>query len=617
MKTVIKLLAATLTATLGAFLLVPAGSVSAHNGTLTPDKVCVDGQYVITYQGKTNNVPQGVTANISLRTADTQPSGSTFQGLPITGLGANAPFSFKQTVPGTTTYAQAAVDITWSNGVKDDPIGKINLKGDCKPPPTKVPLPVPEFHEGDCDNDPSWTVPPSTDQYTVTTTGTPGFGNTVTVDFAPKGNVELVGQTHYEHTFQAKPADEVCNPPTEVTPPAPTPVDKCGTVDDGVIIPPASEAYSYHKLVDGFDGGLLNPGFNAWTGKIIVTPNQGFIFPGGTQTVWEFEFSDEPCKPTEWPAPTQEVICGAEDVIHVPDDTEDVTFVGKGGPGHTIVHAKWKFDGSILQTWEFTDDGEECPEPELSIKALTPVCVADAPFIDVTLLGDGVLNGQTATITFVDVNGISVATHQVVFDSGSTYRFIYPGASVDANGNPTDWPGWRFELSTGLWVPDGSDAHLREGLTVTVEVNPTATGEVEYPAATETCANPPANPVVTPANVTFANPTCVTGGSYTIPATAGVVYKQNGVVRATGTYPASGTVVITAEATTGYVLDKAHSWTHTFSAPPSTESCSKNPLPATGMNAEHKAAAMGIGALLILAGIPLILVTRRRPTSLN
>ncbi|HTH05174.1 MAG TPA: DUF11 domain-containing protein, partial [Ilumatobacteraceae bacterium] len=67
-------------------------------------------------------------------------------------------------------------------------------------------------------------------------------------------------------------------------------------------------------------------------------------------------------------------------------------------------------------------------------------------------------------------------------------RVIFPGAEVDAQGNAIDWPGWKFE--NGLWVTDPSDARLRDGLKVVVEVNPTAEGTVTYPPATAVCANP-------------------------------------------------------------------------------------------------------------------------------
>ena len=84
-------------------------------------------------------------------------------------------------------------------------------------------------------------------------------------------------------------------------------------------------------------------------------------------------------------------------------------------------------------------------------------------------------------------------------------RFVYPGASVDGAGNPTDWPGWM--LVDGHWVVDPSDARLRDGLTVVIEVNPTATATVSYPPATAACANPQTTPDPAP--------------STTVPAPAG------------------------------------------------------------------------------------------------
>ena len=63
-----------------------------------------------------------------------------------------------------------------------------------------------------------------------------------------------------------------------------------------------------------------------------------------------------------------------------------------------------------------------------------------------------------------------------------------PEREVDAAGIATDWPGWKFE--NGQWVVDPSDAHLRDGLRVVVEVNPTSEGTVSYPPATSACADP-------------------------------------------------------------------------------------------------------------------------------
>jgi uncharacterized protein YkwD len=55
--------------------------------------------------------------------------------------------------------------------------------------------------------------------------------------------------------------------------------------------------------------------------------------------------------------------------------------------------------------------------------------------------------------------------------------------------------------------------------------------------------------------------------TYTIPAKAGVSYTVNGLARAPGTYPGSGTVSVKALARTGYVLTGTSAWTHSFPAP--------------------------------------------------
>ena len=129
----------------------------------------------------------------------------------------------------------------------------------------------------------------------------------------------------------------------------------------------------------------------------------------------------------------------------------------------------------------------------LSITAISPICLRDAPYIEVTFGNQPVFNGRPATVTFIDLNGNVVGTETATYQAGTTVRFVYPGASIDAAGNPTDWPGWVFDGDE--WVVDPTDAFLREGLTVVVEVNPTASDTVSYPPATPSCT---ADPTTTP-----------------------------------------------------------------------------------------------------------------------
>ena len=128
-------------------------------------------------------------------------------------------------------------------------------------------------------------------------------------------------------------------------------------------------------------------------------------------------------------------------------------------------------------------------EPVIGALAFAPVCQADTPYIDYEIEVSGT-DATTATLTFFDLDGNQVDQFTNMPFSG---RVLWPGASVD----PPDWPGWRLNAD-GFWEPDPSDARLRDGLTILVEVNPSATAPVRYPPATEACNTPPPPPGTPP-----------------------------------------------------------------------------------------------------------------------
>lgn len=69
---------------------------------------------------------------------------------------------------------------------------------------------------------------------------------------------------------------------------------------------------------------------------------------------------------------------------------------------------------------------------------------------------------------------------------------------------------------------------------------------------------------VVPTPPTFTDVDGTASDTYTIPSQTGVEYLVAGAVKAAGTYPASGTVTVTARATSGYILAGTSSWTATF-----------------------------------------------------
>ena len=130
-----------------------------------------------------------------------------------------------------------------------------------------------------------------------------------------------------------------------------------------------------------------------------------------------------------------------------------------------------------------------------SFNGASPVCSGDVPFIAITFSNNfPQFDGRTGTLTMADVNGVFISSQPLVFQSGATVHVLYPGATVDAAGNATDWPGWKLN-SAGLWVTDPTDAIWRDGINLTYEVNPTATAFVAYPPESAACASPENGPV--------------------------------------------------------------------------------------------------------------------------
>lgn len=138
-------------------------------------------------------------------------------------------------------------------------------------------------------------------------------------------------------------------------------------------------------------------------------------------------------------------------------------------------------------------DEDECvaglPPQSLSVEALSTVCIADAPWVEYDIETQGFSWPGSGTLTFTHATVTDF--EEVVPITEPSGEVVYPGAEVDAQGNAIDWPGWT-QNEDGFWVEDESDAFLREGLIVTVEVNPTASDFVTYPDASEVCAGPPA-----------------------------------------------------------------------------------------------------------------------------
>lgn len=181
---------------------------------------------------------------------------------------------------------------------------------------------------------------------------------------------------------------------------------------------------------------------------------------------------------TDWPGWKR-----ADDGSWIPDPTD--TFVREG----LIIEAT--LDGTTATaTVSYPANSSGCANPDeqaLDVSGFSPVCIAGAPFVQYDIETINFSSTGPVTLTFLDKRGGLVEERVVNNLSGRT---IYPGASVDDNGSPTDWPGWT-RAANGSWIPDATDAGLRDGLTIQVEVgDATATATVAYVATDAPCHSP-------------------------------------------------------------------------------------------------------------------------------
>ncbi|MBL3698760.1 DUF11 domain-containing protein [Leucobacter luti] len=174
-----------------------------------------------------------------------------------------------------------------------------------------------------------------------------------------------------------------------------------------------------------------------------------------------------------------------------------------------------------------TAAGNDCGEATTVVRAVavagSAVCVNDTPWFtyDITPSGIGdtadlpivmiwwtveayanrdpsIPAGDIAAILADGASQVDPIAYPAGWTSGQqlTGQMLWPGASVDAAGNPTGWPGWTL-TSDGTWVLDPAAPHydLRAEAVVEIRINPTASETTVYPPATPDCA---AQPPLTP-----------------------------------------------------------------------------------------------------------------------
>jgi LPXTG-motif cell wall-anchored protein len=140
------------------------------------------------------------------------------------------------------------------------------------------------------------------------------------------------------------------------------------------------------------------------------------------------------------------------------------------------------------------------PPPTIGA-AVAAECDNDTPWLIYDIDANGL--GQDATVRFANAAG--TAEYRVPAGSG---RLLWPGAVLDSDGNPIDWPGWDQDAD-GTWYlnPDNPYMWARRPVSITIEVQSPVAGStallfaaegtgygpvtVEYPPAEPTCTAEP------------------------------------------------------------------------------------------------------------------------------
>jgi hypothetical protein len=150
----------------------------------------------------------------------------------------------------------------------------------------------------------------------------------------------------------------------------------------------------------------------------------------------------------------------------------------------------------------------DCDTDEVPVKRIDPGayvrCVNDVPYLYYSIqMTDSVQPGPI-TVTWTSADGTLTKTETIPADALSG-RLLWPGAAVDANGIPFEFPGWRPITEADLTNPpvpgtrfldlildENVDTYpwrdMENPASITFSVNPSQTVLATYPQALPTCA---------------------------------------------------------------------------------------------------------------------------------
>ena len=173
-----------------------------------------------------------------------------------------------------------------------------------------------------------------------------------------------------------------------------------------------------------------------------------------------------------------------------------------------------------------SDPSDNCSTDTTPVKSIAvtadAVCIADTPYASYSVTPFNVASdptialiwwtqaayedrdpsisaGDTAALLADGASQVDRIEMPVGWTNGTPIEgdILWPGAKVDADGNPTAWPGWT-QSADGKWKldPEAPFYDLRGEAIMEIRINPSSASELVYPPATPNCnaAPPEVNP---------------------------------------------------------------------------------------------------------------------------
>lgn len=217
---------------------------------------------------------------------------------------------------------------------------------------------------------------------------------------------------------------------------------------------------------------------------------------------------------------------GAYVLYNFPDATKSITLAGNAQISGTIFAPQadvvkennGNINGQIIAKsfvhnrdevhfWPFLPSIPEPVEKKIDV-TVSSKCDKNAPWLDYNVTPNFDATGLTAKIEWINSEGKVIQEDNDKPLSGS---ILFPGASLDINGNGAVWPGWEKQGSKWVEIDDRYGSMRNDGAKIKVTVDSWKVVEVTFPASTSTCYTVPPPPTVLPvklASFTAQNVNC-------------------------------------------------------------------------------------------------------------